>query len=443
MSAAGREGVDAQLEELTEVLVAYANLDFEPMPSVRGDGPLDAVAVGLQMLGEELQSAVSARRDAESRNQAKSEFLESLSHELRTPLTSIITGTELMLADGADREYLEYILREANHLKRLMNDLLDLSNVEAGSFVVRPAPFSLHRLIEDLRVEYASVAESKQIALRFRGPPSSTPTLLGDQARLRQVLSNLIENALKYTMEGEVEIRTSATVEGGSAALVVEVQDTGIGVPAEALGLIFERFTRADNARRTEAPGTGIGLFVARALVEAMDGRLQVDSSPAGSTFRLDVVLPVLQAGERGPSREPAAPPPFEEALNCSVLLVEDNPAVRRLVAASLTQMGVRLRTARDGVEALEMYRPGSFDLVLMDCRMPRMTGFEAAAAIRDLHPEDPTPIIALTAHAMTHAESTFREVGMNGCLTKPFDTRRLREVVMSLGVAVMDPSSS
>jgi signal transduction histidine kinase/ActR/RegA family two-component response regulator len=405
---------------------------------------------GLRRRATETRQAL---RQAETSNTAKSQFLANMSHEIRTPLNGVVGMIELMMLTDlspSQRRYVETATQSSQSLLRLIDDILDLSRIEVGRLELERAPFHLPSLIHDVRVLFADQARAKGLTLWASVPDALNVVLVGDRHRLQQVLANLVGNALKFTVEGTVNLRGSVEQAAGNALRIrFEVSDTGIGIPASKQDMIFEAFTQADSSMTRRYGGTGLGLSIARQLCHMMDGEIGVESIVgAGSTFwftvlmehKADTVLPPAPpAGSEvrpPPAVEPRAAPAFvspasrafRSALNragrnaVSILLVEDNPANMRVTQALLETLGCRVTPARNGLEAVGIYRENPFDIVLMDCQMPEMDGYEATRAIRQIEGFQGrrTPIVALTAHAMEGSREASLESGMDDQITKP-----------------------
>ena len=391
-----------------------------------------------------------ALRQAESSNLAKTQFLANMSHEIRTPLNGVVGMIELLrLSDPSplQQRYLEAATQSSQTLLRLIDDVLDLSKIEAGKLELEHAPFHLPSLIHDARSMFSDQARAKGLALSASISSDLNVVLVGDAHRLLQILTNLVGNALKFTSEGGVTIGVTCLEDRGDALrLRFTVADSGIGIPASKQEAIFEAFSQADSSTTRRYGGTGLGLSIARQLCQLMDGEIGVDSAVGkGSTFWFTAVLgkpstPSAALARGNPPAEQSPPSDagartdspaqreFREALGQAgrstihILLVEDNSANLRVTQALLEAIGCQVTTARNGLEAVAAYRDASFDLVLMDCQMPEMDGYEAARAIRQLEAFQgrTTPIVALTAHALDGSRETSLAAGMNDHLTKP-----------------------
>ncbi|MET7245838.1 PAS-domain containing protein [Methylobacterium sp. EM32] len=368
--------------------------------------------------------AEAAQRQAEAASAAKTEFLATMSHEIRTPLNGVIGYAELLVRAGdlspAQSRSAARIQEAGQALLTVVNDVLDFSKIEAGQIDLDPQHFGPAALADGAVAIVRTAADAKRLALTVETAPGLAPRLVGDPDRLRQVLLNLVNNAIKFTPAGRVTLHLASTpLTCGRHALRVAVSDTGIGIPADRLGQLFQRFSQVDGSIRRRFGGTGLGLAISRQLVEAMGGEIGVESRPgAGSTFWFTV--PLAAAAEEDPARE--RPPLAPLARPAKVLLVEDSPINQDIARAILERRGHAVSVAGDGAEAVSALQAGGYDVVLMDVQMPGMDGLTATRHIRALGaPASRLPIVALTANVLPQQVAQFRAAGMDDHVGKPF----------------------
>ena len=390
-------------------------------------------------------------RRANEASEAKSRFVATMSHEIRTPLVGILGAAELMQGGRLERDQADLtdiILSSGRSLLGILDDVLDFARIESGRLDIAPEPMDAAALVRDVARLFEAQARAKGVALRHEVPEPSPPAVLGDAPRMRQALSNLAGNAVKFTESGSVVIRL---VEGPPApagrSLVFEVEDTGPGMSEGELVRVFEAFEQADNSTARRHGGTGLGLAISVRLAEAMGGRISATSAPGrGSCFRLALTLPEAGVSASPPALrvvEGAAGPPDEADLSPSsgmlVLVADDNRTNRLVLTRMLERAGCRVETGQDGAEAVESWRRSRPDLILMDISMPGMDGLAATAAIRAEEDEGAsgrTPIVAISAHVGEEHRARCRDAGMDDVVGKPFSRSDLAAVLKGVSAA-------
>ncbi|WP_063465778.1 hybrid sensor histidine kinase/response regulator [Ectothiorhodospira sp. BSL-9] len=376
---------------------------------------------------------LQAKEAAEAANQAKSEFLANMSHEIRTPMNGVLGMNELLLhspLDSRQRQYAETALETSRHLLSIIDDILDFSKAESGHMHLESVDFDLVALVHGCVQLFQEPAARKGLNLSTEFCPADKAFWFrGDPLRLRQVLTNLLSNAIKFTHQGSIHVCATIKVRPDQKGSIhLQVKDTGIGIAPQARDLIFERFAQADGSTTRRYGGTGLGLAICRRLVELMGGSIHVDSTPGqGSILCVHLELP-LGACPTDTQDTPEETRSGQDIngtwrLDGCILLVEDNPVNQLVARAMLEQLGLRVSMANDGKEALSMLTANAVDLILMDCRMPIMDGYQATEAIREgrVPGRDKTPIIALTANASKEEQDRCLAVGMQACLPKPY----------------------
>ena len=370
------------------------------------------------------------RQSAEQASQAKSEFLAKMSHEIRTPLHGVLGMLELLQGNHLppqQGEHLQLAARSARHLLQVVDEILDFSKIEAGKMELEAAPFDFGELVGDVVALFSPGAAAKGLVMTLTRE-NIPAALIGDPARLRQVLSNLVSNAVKFTEAGH--IRLHCAWQPDPQVLHVALEDSGVGIPADRLQTIFDPFMQSDNSVARTYGGTGLGLSISARIVRLMGGEIELESSLGrGSRFRFSLPLQAATALPATTEPAPATATNSVRADGAAVLVVEDTPVNQTIIRIGLERMGYRVDTVGNGAEAIRKVEQGDYAVVLMDCHMPGMDGYAATTAIRDFEVRTGRrrlPIIAVTASVTGDEQARCRAAGMDDYLSKPFSIQEL-----------------
>lgn len=444
LSSLDRQVLDSGRSVVNEVskvtlksgLQHWLQLSIVPVRTAEGEfiGTL-SVARDISDLKKTEADLLVAIDQARSASKAKGEFLAAMSHEIRTPINGIIGASELCVEtalDAEQRDYIETVLECGNTLLALVNDVLDFSKIEAGQLSLETLNFAPRVLLTRVSDSFIQLIRGKEVKLVTMCDPSLPAFLMGDPTRLKQVLNNLISNAIKFTESGEIVLRTETLASTGNQVRIrFSVSDTGIGISKDRLEAIFDSFTQEDMSTTRKYGGTGLGLSISRKLVELMGGEITVQSEIGkGSVFSFEVLFDL---GHEEEVNEAELLPLSETSKSLDLLLVEDNSVNQLVVMQRLKKFGHKVTVAEDSVSAIEAVRSKRFDCILMDIQMPGKDGFETTAAIREFERSNavkPQFIVAVTAHALQGDKERCLRSGMDAYIAKPFRTERLKEVL-------------
>jgi len=394
---------------------------------------LSKLAVREHDLKSTMRALETARDPANAANVLKTQFVANMSHEIRTPLNGVLAMAEVMAMGDLDRDQrdrLDVIRRSGELLLSVLNDVLDLSKIEAGKLTSREEDFDVESAFAQARDSFAVLAKAKDLDFNMDVSVSAAGWWRGDVDRLQQVIGNLLSNAIKFTPKGGVHALVEVNEAGG---LKLVVRDTGVGIAPEKQATLFEKFTQADNSVTRRFGGTGLGLAICPELTHMMGGTIKVKSVEGhGSTFTVGLPLPrgrLSAATDKGAAYG-------SDGCDLRLLAAEDNPTNQQVLTAVLGSLGIQVEIVPNGQDAVEAWRTGSYDLILMDIQMPVMDGIAAAARIREEESSigrRRTPIVALTANALTHQVAEYMAVGMDALVAKPIEIAKLCEAISAV----------
>ncbi|MDD3275811.1 MAG: PAS domain S-box protein [Kiritimatiellales bacterium] len=399
----------------------------------RGEWEMYVIDVDLSELKHASEELVKAKEYAERASRAKSEFLANMSHEIRTPMNGVMGMTTLLLETeltADQRDSIQTIMESTKELMRIIDELLDISRIEAGEVRLHPEPFCMRETVEKVVLLFADRAGRKGVNLSIAIHDSMPKQLLGDSGRVRQILINLVGNALKFTHDGHIQIRMQAERDGDGWNILADVKDTGIGMTSDLQERIFDKFTQGDTSSKRKYGGAGLGLAITRQLVGLMGGKISVSSEvDKGTTFQFNLKLGAVETDV--PVAVVAPVPEKPKQINAQILLVEDNLVNQKVATAMIKKTGCTVTVAPNGARALEQIALKQFDLIFMDCQMPIMDGFETTQAIRQMVGEiRDIPIVAMTAHALKEDRQKCIDAGMDDYLSKPVHMESLVAVL-------------
>lgn len=433
------------LSAMGQALERIQSGDYRPSLVERGNDELtdlarhiNNLASALEQSGREQQQAIAeliqAREESEQANRAKSDFLAMMSHELRTPMNGVLGMLQLLETTSLNDEQSEYAAlatESTEHLLKVINDILDFSRIERGALELEAIPFNLLELLQGSIQVFQHSAQQRGLQLLLDAQPGlERLEVRGDPTRIRQILVNLIGNALKFTEEGHIRVETRwQLLDDQVLWFTCAVHDSGIGIEAERLDHMFDAFQQADTSISRRYGGTGLGLPIARTLAERMGGTLRAESQlGAGSVFTLEIPLPFLPYSEQVQNSDSQS---LDNGDGQPVLLVEDNPVNQTVIEAMLRSLGYQVSLVGDGQQAVQSCSQQDYAAILMDCRLPLMDGYEATRQIRQLERGRQVPIIALTANALQGDREACLQAGMNDYLAKPFKRADLQRILM------------
>ena len=411
--------------------------EFRARSELRAKTTLAAMNADLEnRVTERTRELVTARDDALAAARTKEEFLSNMSHEIRTPMNGMLGAMELLsktTLQPRQAHYIEVAKASGEALLSILNEVLDFAKIDSNRLHLDHAAIDVNAIARSVAELFSAAAERKAIELRFIADPAISGQRLGDALHLRQVLLNLVGNAMKFTPHGQVLLCTRLVGDSGGARVSFEVKDAGIGIEASQLQRIFDPFVQADDPAHGHQGGSGLGLSISRQLVRAMGGELTVESVRGqGSTFRFELRLEVAPEAVVTPLNG-SADPTSTEGLSGRVLLVEDNPVNQMVGISMLESLGLEVVATDNGEAALAKMAETAFAMVLMDCQMPVLDGYDATRRLRETECRNSLPrmpVIALTANAFKSDVARCLAAGMDGHLAKPYSAKQLREVI-------------
>ena len=427
-----RTGVPKRVEETVTLADGSFRIEFSHKAPLRDDAGNIVGIMGTALDITRLKAIESRLQEAKQRavmaNQAKSNFLATMSHELRTPMNAIIGMAQILLQKELShecREYVEIVHLSGKNLLALINDILDFSKLEAHKVEINAKPMDFRKLVAEVASSMRNLAEDKGLRLSIRYSGKAPKHIVGDALRLRQILINLVGNAIKFTKDGRVTISvTCRELEENKATLLVCVNDTGIGIPGDKVVDIFDRFTQVENNYSRRFNGTGLGLAISKQLIEAMGGKIGVKSvlhKGSNFWFRAPFMIPTLEAiNHEETRREKEFTFAYLPKLNRHLLLVEDNKMNQRVVQVMLQETGCKIDIAENGKDAIELFQKNQYDLIFMDVGLPDMDGLQVTQKIRNMDRTQNIPIIAMTAHALEEDQQKCLKAGADEVVIKP-----------------------